>query len=128
MKGLRWTLAFLRDPISALASSIATIRERLAPLGSEMQTRFAEALRNAARKLALAVGAAALALVGAGYVLIGLWLGFNRLLGPIGASFLLGAFFLLASLVPFAVLYRTSRKPQVASDEPRYDVSAGPLK
>ena len=127
MKGLRWTLAFLRDPIGALGSSIATIRERLAPLGSGIQTRLAEILRNAARKLALAVGAAALALVGAGYVLIGLWLGFNRLLGPIGASFLLGAFFLLASLVPLAVLYRTSRKPQVASDEPRYDVSAGAL-
>jgi Putative Actinobacterial Holin-X, holin superfamily III len=128
MKGLRWTLAFLRDPISALGSSIATIRERLAPLGSEIQTRLAETLRNAARKLALVVGAAALALVGAGYVLIGLWLGFDRLLGPIGASFLLGAFFLLASLVPLAILYRTSRKPQVASDEARYDVSAGPLK
>jgi len=127
MKGLRWTLAFLRDPISALGSSIATIRERLAPLGSGIQTRLAEALRNAARKLALAVGAAALALVGAGYVLIGLWLGFNRLLGPIGASFLLGALFLLASLVPLAVLSRTSRKPQVVSDEPRYDVSARPL-
>jgi len=127
MKGLRWTLAFLRDPISALGSSIATIRERLAPLGSGIQTRLAEALRNAARKLALAVGAAALALVGAGYALIGLWLGFNRLLGPIGASFLLGALFLLASLVPLAVLSRTSRKPQVVSDEPRYDVSARPL-
>ena len=127
MKGLRWTLAFLRDPISALGSSIATIRERLVPLVSEMQTRFAEALKNAARKLALAVGAAALALVGAGYVLIGLWLGFNRLLGPIGASFLLGALFLLASLVPLAVLSRTSRKPQVVSDEPRYEVSATTL-
>ena len=66
MKSLRWTLAFLRDPISALGSSIATIRERLAPLGSEA--------------------------------------------------------------LPLAVLYRTSRKPQVASDETRYDVSAGPLK
>ena len=128
MKGLRWILTFLRDPISTLGSSIATIRERLVPLGSELQTRLAETLRNAARKLALAAGAAALALVGAGYVLIGLWLGFNRLLGPIGASFLLGAFFLLASLVPLAVLYRTSRKPEVASDEPRYDVSAGALK
>jgi len=128
MKGLRRTFAFLRDPVGALGSSIATIRERLAPLGSERQTRLAETLRNAARKLALAAGAAALALVGAGYVLIGLWLGFNRLLGPIGASFLLGAFFLLASLVPLAVLYRTSRKPEVASDEPRYDVSAGALK
>ena len=128
MKGLRWTLAFLRDPINALGSSIATIRERLAPLGSGIQTRLAEILRNAARKLALALGAAALALVGSGYVLIGLWLAFNRLLGPIGASFLLGAFFLLASLVPLAVLYRSSRKPQVASDETRYDVSASPLK
>jgi hypothetical protein len=128
MKGLRWILVFLRDPISALGSSIATIRERLAPLGSELQTRLAEALRIAARKLALAIGAAALALVGAGYVLIGLWLGFDRLLGPIGASFLLGAFFLLASLVPLTVLYRPSRKPQFASDEPRYDVLAGPLK
>ena len=127
MKGLRWTLAFLRDPISALGSSIATIRERLAPLASEMQTRLAAALRNAARKLALAVGAAALALVGAVFVLIGLWLGFNRFLGPIGASFLLGAFFLLLSLVPLAVLHRTSRQPQVASDDARYDVSAGPL-
>src|SRR5207245_9018115 len=86
MKGLRWTLAFLRDPISALGSSIATICERLAPFVSEMQTRFAAALRNAARRLALAVGAAALALVGAGCVLLGLWPGFNRLLGPIGAS------------------------------------------
>ena len=127
MKGLRWTLAFLRDPINALGSSIATIRERLAPLGSGIQTRLTEILRNTARKLALAVGAAALALVGSGYVLIGLWLAFNRLLGPIGASFLLGAFFLLASLVPLAVLYRLSRKPQVASDEPGYDVSAGAL-
>ncbi len=128
MKGLRWTLAFLRDPISALGSSIATIRERLTPLGSEIQTRLAETLRNAARKLALVVGAAALALVGAGYVLIGLWLGLDRLLGPIGASFFLGAFFLLASLMPLAVLYRTSRKPQVASAEARYDVWAGHLK
>src|SRR5690348_1712647 len=128
MKGLRWTFAFLRDPVGTLGSSIGTIRERLAPLGSELQTRLAETLRNAARKLALAAGAAALALVGAGYLLIGLWLSFNRFLGPIGASFLLGAFFLLASLVPLAVLYRTPRKPQVASDEPRYDVSAGALK
>ena len=127
MKGLRWTLAFLRDPINALGSSIATIRERLAPLGSGIQTRLTEILRNTARKLALAVGAAALALVGAGYVLIGLWLGIDSLLGPIGASFLLGAFFLLASLVPLAALYRISRKPQVVSDETRYDVSARPL-
>ncbi len=37
MKGLRWILAFLRDPISVLGSSIATIRERLAPLGSEIK-------------------------------------------------------------------------------------------
>src|SRR5437879_4188538 len=81
MKGLRWTLAFLRDPISALGSSIATIRERLAPLGIEIQTRLAETLRNAARKLALVVGAAALALVGAGYVLIGLWPGLQQVPG-----------------------------------------------
>jgi hypothetical protein len=128
MKGLRWILAFLRDPISALGSGIATIRERLAPLGSEVQTRLAETLRSAARKLALVVGAAALALVGAGYVLMGLWLGFSRLLGPIDASFLLGALFLLASLVPLAVLYGTSRKPQVARDEQRYGVPVGPLK
>ncbi len=128
MKGLRWILAFLRDPISALGSSIAKIRECLAPLESELQARLAETLRSAARKLALAVGAAALAIVGAGYVLIGLWLGLNRLLGPIGASFLLGVFFLLASLVPLAVLYRTSRKPHVSSDEPSYDVSAGAFK
>ena len=119
MKGLRWTLAFLRDPISALGSGIATIRERLAPLESQIQTRLAQTLRNTARKLALAVGAAALALVGAGYVLIGLWWGLDRLLGPVGASFLLGKFFLLVSLVPLVVLYRTSCKPQVASDAPR---------
>jgi hypothetical protein len=89
MNGLRWTLAFLRDPIGALESSIATLRERLAPLGIEIQSRLAETLRNAARKLALVVGASALALVGAGYVLIGLWLGLDRFLGPIGASFFL---------------------------------------
>jgi hypothetical protein len=118
MNGLRRTLAFLRDPISALGSSITTIRERLAPLESEIQSRLAETLRNAARKLALVVGTAALALVGAGYVLIGLWLGLNRFLGPIGASFLLGGFFLFVSLVPLAVLYRTSRETQLASDEP----------
>jgi len=29
MKGLRWTLAFLRDPISALGSSVVTIRGRV---------------------------------------------------------------------------------------------------
>ncbi len=118
MKGLRWTLAFLRDPISALGSSIATIRERLAPLGSEIQTRLAETLRNAACKLALVVGAAALALVGVGYVLIGLWLGLESLLGPIGASFVLGALFLSFSAVPLALLNRMSRKP-ISTDEPR---------
>lgn len=128
MKGLRWILVFLRDPISALGSSIATILERLAPIGSEIQLRLAETLRIAVRKLALVVSAAALALVGAGYVLIGLWLGFDSLLGPIGASFLLGAFFLLVTLVPLAVLYRTSRMPRFASDQPRYEASTGPLK
>jgi O-antigen/teichoic acid export membrane protein len=111
MKGLRWTLAFLRDPISALGSSIATIRECLAPLGSGIQTRLAETLRNATRKLALVVGAAALALVGVGYVLIGLWLGLESRLGPIGASFVLGALFLSFSAVPLALLNRISRKP-----------------
>jgi hypothetical protein len=118
MKGLRWTLAFLRDPISALGTSIATIRERLAPLESRIQLTVIEALRNAARKLALGVVAAAFALVGVGYVLIGLWLGLESLLSPIGASFVLGVLFLSFSAVPLALLNRMSRKP-ISTDEPR---------
>lgn len=109
MKGLRWILAFLRDPTGALGGSIATVRARLAPLESRIQLTVAEALRKAARKLALGIVAAAFALVGVGYVLIGLWLGLESLLGPIGASLVLGALFLSFSVVPLALLNRMSQ-------------------
>ena len=118
MKGLRWILAFLRDPTGALVGSIATIRVRLAPLESRLRLTVIEALQTAARKLALGVVASAFALVGAGYVLIGLWLGLESLLGPIAASFVLGALFLIFSAVPIALLNRMSRKP-ISTDEPR---------
>src|SRR4249919_2045386 len=97
MKGLRWILAFLRDPTGALAGSIATIRARLAPLESRIQLTVTEARRKAARKLALGVVAAAFALVGVGYVLMCLWLGLESLVGPIGASFVPGPLFLIFS-------------------------------
>ena len=74
MKGLRWILAFLRDPTGALGGSIATIRARLAPLESRV--------------------------------------------GPVAASFVLGALFLSFSAVPLALLNRMSRK-QISTDEPR---------
>ena len=118
MKGLRWILAFLRDPAGALGGFIATIRLRLAPLGDRIRLTATEALRRAARKLALGVVAAAFALVGIGYVLIGLWLGLESLLGPVAASFVLGALFLIFSAVPLALLNRMSREP-ISTDEPR---------
>jgi hypothetical protein len=118
MKGLRWILAFLRDPPGALGGSIATIRARLAPLESRIRLTVTEALRTAARKLALGVVAVAFALVGAGYVLIGLWLGLESLLGPVAASFVLGALFLSFSAIPLTLLNRMSRKP-MSTDEPR---------
>ena len=111
MKGLRWILAFLRDPVGALGGSIATIRARLAPLESRIQLTVTEALRKAARKLALGVVAAAFALVGVGYVLIGLWFGAPSLRR-------LGAFFLRFTVVPLALLNRMSRK-SISTDEPR---------
>ena len=91
MKGLRWIFAFLRDPPGALGGSIATIRGRLAPLASRIQLTVTEAVRTAARKLAL---------------------------GPVAASFVLGALFLSFSAVPLALLNRVSRKP-ISTDEPR---------
>ena len=118
MKGLRWIFAFLRDPTGALGGSIATIRARLVPLASRVQLIVTERLRTAVRKVALGVVAAAFALVGVGYVLIGLWLGLESLLGPIAASFVLGALFLIFSAVPLALLNRMSRKP-ISTDEPQ---------
>ena len=118
MKGLRWILAFLRDPTGALGGSIATIRAGLAPLEDRIRLRVTEALRTVAHKLALGVVAAAFALVGVGYVLIGLWLGLENFLGPIAASFVLGALFLIFSGVPLSMLNRMSRKP-IPTDEPR---------
>jgi hypothetical protein len=53
MKGLRWIIAFLRDPTGAVGGSIATIRARLAPLEDRIRLTVTEALRKAARKLAL---------------------------------------------------------------------------
>jgi hypothetical protein len=118
MKGLRWIVAFLRDPTGALGDSIASIRAWLAPLESRIQLTVAVALRKAARKLALGVVAAAFALAGVAYVLIGHWLGLESLLGPIGASFILGALFLSFSAIPLALMNRMSRKP-IATDEAR---------
>jgi hypothetical protein len=118
MKGLRWILASLRDPTGAVGGSIATIRVRLAPLESRIRLTVTEALRTAARKLALGVVAGVFALVGVGYALIGLWLGLESLLGPIAASFVLGALLLIFSTVPLALLNRMSRKP-ISTDEPR---------
>jgi hypothetical protein len=50
-------------------------------------------------------------------VLIGLWFGLDSLLGPIGASFVLGALSLIFSAVPLALLNRMSRKP-ISTDDP----------
>ena len=111
MKGLRWIFAFLRDPTGALGGSIATIRARLAPLESRIQLTVTEALRKAARKLALGVVAAAFALVGVGYVLIGLWFGAPSLRRS-------GAFFFGFTVVPLTLLNRMSRK-SISTDEPR---------
>jgi hypothetical protein len=66
MKGLRWIVAFLRDPTGAVGGSIATIQARLAPLEDRIRLTVTEALRKAARKLALGVVAAAFALAGVG--------------------------------------------------------------
>jgi hypothetical protein len=118
MKGLRWILAFLRNPAGVVGSSIATVRTRLAPLENRIRLTVTEALRKAARKVALGVVAAAFALVGVGYVLIGLWFGIESLLGPTAASFVLGALFLSVSAVPLVLLNRMSRKP-ISTDEPR---------
>ena len=116
MKGLRWILAFLRDPPGVLGGSIAMIRAQLAPLGDRVRLTVAEALRQAARKFALGAVAAAFALVGAGYVLIGLWFALDSLLGPTAASFVLGALFLGFSAIPLALLNRMARKP-ISNDE-----------
>ena len=115
---MRWILEFLRDPTGAVGGSIATIRARLAPLESRIQLTVTEALRTAARKIALGAVAAGFALVGVGYLLIGLWLGLESLLGRIAASFVLGALFLIFSAVPLAVLNRMSRKP-ISTDDLR---------
>jgi hypothetical protein len=111
MIGLRWIFAFLRDPAGTLGGSIATIRTRLAPLESRIQLTVTEALQKAARKLALGVVAAAFALVGVGYALIGLWFGAPSLRR-------LGAFFLSFSAVPLTLLNCMSRK-SISTDEPR---------
>src|SRR5258705_12415314 len=104
MKGLRWFFAFLRDAADALGGSIATIRARLAPLESRIQLTVTEALRNAARKLALGVVAAAFTLAGVAYVSIGPWLGLESH-KRLGAWFLR---FLSFSAVPVALLNRMS--------------------
>jgi hypothetical protein len=118
MKGLRWFLAFLRDPSGAVGGSIATIRARLAPLEIRIRRTLGEAVREATRKLALGAIAAAFALIGVGYVLIGLWFGLERLFGAIAASFVLGASFLSLSVVPVFLLKRVSRQ-SISTDEPR---------
>jgi len=51
-------------------------------------------------------------------VLIGLWFGLESLLGPVVASFVLGALFLSFSAVPLTLLNRMSRK-SISTDEPR---------
>ena len=48
MKGLRWTLAFLRDPISTLGSSIATTRERLISASTGVSGRLRDRVSTAA--------------------------------------------------------------------------------
>ena len=111
MKGLRWIIAFLCDPTGAVDGSIAMIRARLAPLENRIRLTASEALRKAARKLALGVVATAFALAGVGYVLIGLWFGAPSLRR-------LGAFYLSFTVVPLALLNRMSRKP-ISNDEPR---------
>jgi hypothetical protein len=111
MKGLRWIIAFLRDPTGAVGGSIATIRARLAPLEDRIRLTVTEALRKAARNLALGVVAAAFALAGVGYVLIGLWFGPRSL-------WRLGAFFLSFTVVPLPLLNHMSRK-RISTDEPR---------
>jgi hypothetical protein len=110
MKGLQWIVAFLRDPIEALAVAFGTIRARLAPLESRIQLTLSDALRRLVRRLVLGVLAGAFALVGAGYLLMGLWLGLERFLGPIGASFVLAALFLIVSVIPLVLLNRMSRE------------------
>jgi len=111
MKGVRWIISFLRDPTGAVRHSMATIGARLALLQDRIRLTVAEALRKAARKLAFGVVAAAFALIGVGYVLIGLWFGTPSLRR-------LGAFFLSFTVVRLRLPNRMLRKP-ISTDEPR---------
>ncbi len=101
--------SWLLRPVENVEQRIHAVEERIELLEKQALLSLRQRLHEMLVQVVLGGAAAVLALVGAIYALMGLWLGASELLGTTRASFVLGALFLLASLVPFTMLRRLRR-------------------
>ncbi|MEJ0085190.1 MAG: hypothetical protein WDO72_05890 [Pseudomonadota bacterium] len=102
--------SWLLQPVTNVEQRIHAVEERIEVLEKQALLALRQWLQAMLRQLVLGGVAAVLALIGAVYALMGLWLGASALLGTTRASFVLGALFVLASLVPFTMLRRLRRR------------------
>jgi hypothetical protein len=115
LKGLRLMLwSVLRNPVAAVEGRVAAAEMRVAAAETRMRQNLMHRLRMLLLKVALGATAGILVLIGGVYLLIGIWLGFSHFLGPIGASFILGVLFFVASCAPLAMLYTVIQKSKTA--------------
>ncbi len=87
----------IRERLEGIEGQLATVKARVVD-------DLKRELRHLLLHLALAAGAAGLALVGAGFLLGGAWLALMARFGATAASFALGVALLTASLVPIGIL------------------------
>jgi hypothetical protein len=105
LRGLRlWVSSLTHWPVRQLRGHLDATEHRLEEIREDIQ---AELERRALRfeKVAAAWAATALLIAIAGcFFLLGLWLGFARLFGPVAASFLLACIFVVLAPIPVIIL------------------------
>jgi hypothetical protein len=91
----------------AIRGRVAGIQARLEIVRGRVVEDLKHELRRVVLILALVMGCALLALVGVTFGLMAAWTDLQGFLGSVGASLVLAALFLLASVVVFRVLHST---------------------
>jgi fatty acid desaturase len=105
LRGLRvWVSSLIHWPGRQLQGRLDAAEHRLDEIREDVQAELERRARHF-EKVAVAWAATALLTAIAGFfLLLGLWLGFERLLGPVAASFLLAFLFVVLAPIPVIVL------------------------
>src|ERR1700722_2535155 len=112
LRGLRlWVSSLIHWPGRQLQARLEGTEQKLEGLREDIQAELERRALLFEKIFAAWVATALLAAVAGIFFLLGCWLGFARLLGPVAASFLLAIIFVALAPLPVILLRRRPAEP-----------------